>query len=207
VALARDEAFSFIYADTLDRLERLGVRWVPFSPLRERLPEGVAGLYLPGGYPELHAQTLSRSPFLGDLRAAHAAGLPIFAECGGYMLFSEALVDLEGRAHPMAGLVPGRTRMTGNLQSFGYKRVRALKDTLFCARGTGGRAHEFHHSVWEGPPPDPAWATTSLDGEAGTDGIAQGALLAGYLHFHLGTDPAWADAWVGRMERFRMMRA
>lgn len=203
VALARDEAFGFIYADTLDRLERLGVRWVPFSPLRERLPEGVAGLYLPGGYPELHAEALSGSPFLAGLRAAHAEGLPIFAECGGYMIFSEALVDLQGRAHPMAGLVPGRTRMTERLQSFGYKRLRALRDNLFCPAGTEGRAHEFHHSVWEGAPPVPAWETASLQGEAGSDGFAQGNLLAGYLHLHFGANPAWAGRWVSRMRACR----
>jgi cobyrinic acid a,c-diamide synthase len=199
VALARDEAFGFIYADTLDRLERLGVRWVPFSPLRDRLPEGVAGLYLPGGYPELHAETLSRSPFLADLRQAHREDLPIFAECGGYMIFSEALVDLQGRTHPMAGVLRGRTRMTERLQSFGYKRLRALKDTLLCPAGTEGKAHEFHHSVWEGTPPEPAWETTSLRGETGSDGFAAGNLLAGYLHLQFGASPPWAEAWVARM--------
>lgn len=203
VALARDEAFGFVYADTLDRLERLGVRWIPFSPLRERIPEGVAGLYLPGGYPELHAEALSRSPFLSDLRAAHAADLPIFAECGGYMVFSEAMVDLQGRAHPMAGLLPGRTRMTERLQSFGYKRLRALKDTLFCAAGTEGRAHEFHHSVWDGALPDPAWETTSLRGEVGSDGFSKGNLLVGYLHVHFGAHPAWAERWVSHMRACR----
>lgn len=199
VALARDEAFGFIYADTLDRLERLGVRWVPFSPLRERLPEGVAGLYLPGGYPELHAEALSKAPFLADLRAAHAEGLPIFAECGGYMVLCEALVDLQGRAHPMASLVPGRCHMTEHLQSFGYKRLTLLADSLFGAAGAQGKGHEFHCSRHEGPLPRPAWHSESLSGEGRPEGHAEGNLLASYAHIPFGANLAWAEAWVARM--------
>lgn len=201
VALARDEAFCFTYADTLDRLERLGVRWVPFSPLRERLPEGVAGLYMPGGYPELHAAELSANTgFLADLREAHARDLPIFAECGGYMALSEALVDLEGRAHPMAGIIPGRTRMTERLQSFGYKKLKAQRDTLLCRAGAEGKAHEFHHSVWEGELAAPAWQMENLRGEGGPEGYAKGNLLAGYAHLHFGAQPEWAERWVARMK-------
>ncbi len=200
VALARDTAFSFTYADTLNRLERLGVRWVPFSPLREDLPEGAAGLYLPGGYPELHAEELSRNGrFFASLRTAHAAGMPIFAECGGYMTLAEALMDAEGRAHPMAGLLPGRSRMAGRLQSFGYKRLTALKDTLFCAAGGEGKAHEFHHSVWDGEIPSPAWRSENLRGEVTWQGCAEGNLLASYAHLHFGGMPVWAETWVGRM--------
>jgi cobyrinic acid a,c-diamide synthase len=199
VALARDEAFGFVYADTLDRLERLGVRWVPFSPLRERLPEGVSGLYLPGGYPELHAADLSRAPFLADLRAAHGAGLPIFAECGGYMVLCEALVDLEGRVHPMTGLIPGRCHMTEWLQSFGYKRLTMLRDGLFGSAGSEGKAHEFHHSVWEGTLSYPAWHSENLSGVGRPEGHAQGNLLASYAHVPFDANPRWAEAWVASM--------
>lgn len=199
VALARDEAFGFLYADTLDRLERLGVRWVPFSPLRERLPEGIAGLYLPGGYPELHAEALSKTPFLADLRAAHAAYLPIFAECGGYMVLCEALVDLQGSAHPMAGLITGRCIMTEGLQSFGYKHLTLQRDSLFGPAGTKGKAHEFHCSLHEGDLPRPAWQSENLAGETRLEGFAEGNLLASYAHIPFGANPAWAEAWVARM--------
>lgn len=200
VGLAWDEAFSFAYADTLDRLERLGVTWVPFSPLRDRLPQGLAGLYLPGGYPELHAAELAaNTALLADLRAAHAAGMPIYAECGGLMLLSEALVDLQGRAHPMVGLLKGRTRMTERLQSFGYKRVQTQRDTLLAPAGAEGKAHEFHHSVWEGALPSPAYASAPLHGESRLEGHAAGSLLATYSHLHFAAQPAWAEAWVARM--------
>jgi cobyrinic acid a,c-diamide synthase len=200
VALGRDEAFAFTYADTLDRMERLGVRWVPFSPLRERLPERVAGLYLPGGYPELHAAAFAaNTQFHADLRAAHAAGLPIFAECGGYMALGETLVDMEGRTHAMAGVIPGRFRMTERLQSFGYKRLRLLRDGLLGTSGSKGLAHEFHHSVREGDLPCAAWHVENLRGEGGPEGYAAGNLLAGYTHLHFGAQPGWAETWVARM--------
>jgi cobyrinic acid a,c-diamide synthase len=207
VALARDAAFSFTYADTLDRFERLGVRWVPFSPLAERLPEGIAGLYLPGGYPELHAPALSGNTALhAGLRAAHAAGMPIFAECGGYMSLGEVLYDLEGRAHPMAGVLPGRFRMTGRLQSFGYQRLRLLQDTPFGAAGGEGKGHGFHHSLREDAPGQPAWRAENLRGEGGPEGHAQGGLVAGYVHLHFGAQPGWAETWVAHARAWAAAR-
>jgi cobyrinic acid a,c-diamide synthase len=207
VALARDEAFCFIYADTLARLERLGVCWVPFSPLREGVPEGVAGIYLPGGYPELHARELAANgAFLEGLRRAGRLDLPLFAECGGYMVLAEALVDAEGRSHAMAGLVPGRARMTGRLQGFGYKRLRALGDNLLCRAGAEGRAHEFHHSVWEGGLAAPAWRAENLRGEAAEEGFARGNLLASYGHLHFGAQPDWAESWVMRLRYHGSLR-
>lgn len=200
VALGRDEAFAFAYPDTLDRMERLGVRWVPFSPLRERLPEGVAGLYLPGGYPELHAEIFGRNNALhAGLRAAHEAGMPIVAECGGYMALGESLTDLEGRSHAMAGVIPGRFRMTERLRSFGYKHLRALRANLLAPEGGEGKAHEFHHSVREDASPAPAWRVTPLRGEATQDGHAEGNLLASYVHLSFGANPHWAEAWATRM--------
>jgi len=207
VALARDEAFCFTYADTLARLERLGVRWVPFSPLREGVPEGVAGIYLPGGYPELHARELAANgAFLEGLRRAGRQDRPLFAECGGYMVLAEALVDAEGRSHAMAGLIPGRARMTGRLQGFGYKRLRALGDNLLCRAGAEGQAHEFHHSVWEDGLAAPAWRAENLRGEAAEEGFARGNLLASYGHLHFGARPDWAETWVAGMRYHGTLR-
>lgn len=208
VALGRDEAFSFLYADTLDRLERLGVRWVPFSPLRERLPPNVAGLYLPGGYPELHAERFGANTDLhADLREAHRRGMPIYAECGGYLALGEVLVDLTARSHAMAGVIPGRFRMTERLQSFGYKHVQALQDTLFAPAGSQGKAHEFHHSLREDPPTRPAWRSTNLRGETCAEGHAEGNLLASYHHIPFTAQPHWAEAWVERLRTWYRPRS
>ncbi len=204
VALGQDEAFSFAYADTLDRFGRLGVRWVPFSPLRDHLPEGIAGLYLPGGYPELHAETFSKNRALhAELRAAHAGGLPIFAECGGYMALGEALTDGEGRTHPMAGVIPGRFRMTEGLQSFGYKHLRLLEDSPFGRAGSEGRGHCYHHSLREDTPQRPAWHALNTHGQGEVEGHVDGNLVAGYTHVAFGAQPGWAEAWVDGLRRDR----
>ncbi|WP_285574604.1 cobyrinate a,c-diamide synthase [Geothrix limicola] len=204
VALAQDEAFSFVYADTLDRLSALGVRWVPFSPLRDPLPEGVAGVYLPGGYPELHAEALSLNrAFLDALRERIHTGLPCYAECGGYMILADSLEDAEGRAHPMAGLIPGRVRMTSRLQQFGYKQLRLERDCLLGPAGSEGRGHEFHHSTWEGSLESPAYEATPLRGEGRLEGHAAGNCMASYVHLHFAANPAWAEHWMARMRVWR----
>jgi cobyrinic acid a,c-diamide synthase len=203
VAIAKDAAFSFIYEDTLDRLERLGVRWVPFSPLRDRLPLDVAGVYLPGGYPELHAEELSRNGSLfADLRYAHSIGMPIFAECGGYMSMAEAMIGINGCTYPMANIIPGRSRMTNRLQSFGYKRLIAAQNTLLCPKEAIGKAHEFHYSIWEGIPNSPAWLSTGTNGNDAWQGHVDGNLLASYVHLHFGAMPNWANTWVTKMRRW-----
>jgi cobyrinic acid a,c-diamide synthase len=201
VGLAWDEAFSFAYTDTLERLERLGVRWVPFSPLRDQLPAGLRGLYLPGGYPELHAPALARNrPFLEALKAALAAGLPCYAECGGLMLLGQSLVTLDGRAHPMAGVLPGRAVMTDGLQHFGYCELETRRDTLLAPAGSRARAHQFHCSRWEGGEPD-AFLASPVRGVPVPEGFARGDLLASYAHLHFAAAPGWAEHWVGRLRQ------
>ena len=203
VGLAWDEAFSFAYSDTLDRMERLGVHWVPFSPLRDRLPEGLAGLYLPGGYPELHAAALAGNrECLAGLKARIEQGLPCYAECGGLMLLGEALVTLDGVAHPMAGVLPGRAVMTDGLQRFGYHQLETLQDTLLAPRGARARAHEFHCSRWEGGATPNGFLAQPLQGPGHPEGFARGDLLASYAHLHFAGAPDWARHW-----RFRMAAA
>ena len=201
VGLAWDEAFSFAYADTLDRLERLGVQWVPFSPLRDALPGDLAGLYLPGGYPELHAGTLAGNrAFLAELKAALDRGLPCYAECGGLMLLGESLVTLDGRAHPMAGALPGRAVMTDGLQRFGYRDLETRRDTLLAPAGSRARGHEFHCSRWEGGEAPDAYRSTPVGGTETLEGFARGRLLASYAHLHFAGAPDWARRWVDQMQ-------
>ena len=125
--------------------------------------------------------------------------MPIFAECGGYMVLGDALVDVEGMTHPMAGLIPGRSRMSSRLQSFGYKRLTALQDNLLCSKGDRGKAHEFHHSVWEGDVTCPAWESESLRGDSLPEGHSEQNLLASYAHIHFGANPQWSEEWVKQM--------
>jgi cobyrinic acid a,c-diamide synthase len=190
LAVARDEAFCFYYKDNLDLLRAAGAEVVFFSPLRDTaLPEGTAGLYFGGGYPELYAEELARNEALrGVIREAHEAGVPIYAECGGLMFLTRSIVDLEGKRHPGVGLLPGHSRMRQRLR-MGYRLVTACRDSLLLRRGEQIRGHEFHYSDWVDQPPDLRYAYEIVPRrgeEARREGYAQGNLLASYVHLHFG---------------------
>jgi len=200
IAVARDEAFSFIYEDNLDMLRAAGARVVPFSPLRDsELPPGTRGIILSGGFPELYADQLAANYTLIDaLRAAHAQAMPIYAECGGLMVLTEAIVDLAGKAHPMAGLLPGRSVMVGEL-TLGYRVAQAAGDSWLFSKGERVRGHEFHYAIWEGCTPDipPAFYVSSREDEpAQPEGASVRNLWASYVHLHFGSKPELAARFV-----------
>lgn len=202
VALAWDAAFNFYYRDGLDLLSGRGIELVPFSPLRDRsLPPGIAGVLIGGGFPELFAEQLSKNEGMKEsLRRARAAGLPIYAECGGFMYLCESLGDLDGRDHPMVGLVPGFCRMVKRLVGMGYVTAEAQGPNILCQAGDVLRGHEFHYSSFV-PAREPfPWAFTFRKGDGrarqgghpGGDGYAEGNLLASYFHFHFAANPRTA---------------
>lgn len=200
IAVARDRAFSFYYEDNLDLLRLAGAEIVPFSPLDEALlPERTAGIYIGGGFPEVYAAELTANHRLrAEIRDAVTAGLPCYAECGGLMYLTEALVDGSGR-YPMVGLLPGNATMGGRWPKIGYTTVRALRDTPLLRAGEEARGHEFHHSTWEGIPADTPRAYTTQDGRGEyPEGYACGNLLASYVHLHFWGMPALAARFVRR---------
>lgn len=210
LAVARDEAFSFYYPDNLDLLEAAGARIAFFSPIKGELPPAnAAGVYLGGGYPELHAGALAANTALwADLRRRHQRGDLIWAECGGFMVLTEALFDRDGQRWPMAGLVPGTCRMTDRIAGIGYRLATAPRDNLLAAAGQTLRGHEFHYSVWDRTPDlSPAWRVRGVRANApeADVGYASGALLASYLHIHLGQDPRLAPRLVARLRRSRSL--
>ncbi|NNJ11820.1 cobyrinate a,c-diamide synthase [Chloroflexales bacterium ZM16-3] len=201
IAVARDEAFSFIYEENLDLLRAAGARIAFFSPLRDgTLPKGAGAVYLCGGFPELYAAQLSANqPLLESLRAAAAAGLPIYAECGGLMYLTEAVVDAEGQAYPLAGLLPGRSAMTGRL-TLGYRTVQAQADSWLWRSGETVRGHEFHYSVWDGRPAEMPWLYQRLPDTMrpapSPEGAHAGNVLASYVHLHFLAYPELATRFV-----------
>jgi cobyrinic acid a,c-diamide synthase len=198
VAVARDAAFSFTYPETCELLEAAGARVVFFSPLDdEALPPETQGIILSGGFPELYAEGLSRNRALHTaIRAAHAGGAPIYAECGGLMYRTEQLVDQQGRAWPMVGLLPGRSVMTERL-TLGYRTIRAQRDGPLLPAGAELRGHEFHFSRWEDRPSSlPAAYTVQTPTGEVDEGAQVGSLLAGYIHLHWLARPEMAQRFV-----------
>ena len=149
IGVARDEAFCFTYRDNLQMLEKMGAELVPFSPLSDpRLPEGLQGLILSGGYPELHAARLSENRSMREsVREAVKGGLPCIAECGGFLYLHRTLEGEDGKEYPMADVLDARAYRTEKLSRFGYITLTARKDQLILPEGSWIRGHEFHY--WE----------------------------------------------------------
>ena len=147
IAVAQDEAFCFTYAETLEAFRDAGAEVVFFSPLRDTaLPENIGGLYLPGGYPELHARELSENTsLLREIKRKIEFGLPTAAECGGFLYLGQSLTDAEGQSWPMAGVLPGEAKDAGRLVRFGYATLSADSDSLLFRAGESFPIHEFHH--------------------------------------------------------------
>ena len=147
IAVAQDEAFCFTYAETLEAFRDAGAEVVFFSPLRDTaLPENIGGLYLPGGYPELHARELSENTsLLREIKQKIESGLPTAAECGGFLYLGQSLTDAEGQSWPMAGVLPGEAKDAGRLVRFGYAELSADSDSMLFRAGESFPIHEFHH--------------------------------------------------------------
>jgi cobyrinic acid a,c-diamide synthase len=184
VAIARDAAFCFLYPANVDTLEALGARITWFSPLAdEPVPEDADAVYLPGGYPELHGETLAQAGrWQESIRAAHASGLPILAECGGMMVLAESLADKEGRDWPMAGLLPGRVLMQPRLAGLGSQGLATNAGQM--------RGHTFHYSRLETPLAPVAWTVKHPSGAQGEAVYRVGSLTASYFHAFFASNPA-----------------
>jgi cobyrinic acid a,c-diamide synthase len=207
IGVAFDEAFHFYYDDNLARLEAHGARLVRFSPLRDAAPPEVDGLYLGGGYPELHAGALAGNrSMLEGIRDFAASGRPVYAECGGLMYLCRAIRTLDGSEHPMAGLVPAVARVRDRLQALGYAEVVTTAPTLLGPAGLRLRGHQFRYSDLDALPADGARAyrvARRRGGEPFTEGYGGGSLLASWIHVHWASCPEAAEGFVGSCERAR----
>lgn len=184
IAIARDAAFAFLYPANLDTLRALGATLSFFSPLADQpVPEQADAVYLPGGYPELHAKALSQAlHWQASIRSAHASGMPILAECGGMMALAGSILDQAGDAWPMAGLLPGQAAMQTRLAGLGSQGMATPQGLL--------RGHTFHYSRLE---TDLAPLGHTVKNPSGTPGEAVyriGALTASYFHAYFPSCPA-----------------
>lgn len=214
IGVAMDAAFQFYYQDNLDFLEEAGAELVYFSPLNEMdIPAGLDGLYFGGGYPEVHAEGLSKNEsMIASIQKFAAQGGSIYAECGGLMYLANCIDTIEGNSFPMVGLLPGRIRMGKKLKALGYREVEVQEECLLLRKGEKARGHEFHYSEWMESP--------SLGSAAGLErpyrlfrggelsewreeGFSHGHLLASYVHLHFASNPNIPTRWVSLCEAFR----
>ncbi|WBS03754.1 cobyrinate a,c-diamide synthase [Pseudoduganella sp. SL102] len=191
VAIARDAAFVFVYAANLEVMRRLGADIVYFSPLAdEPVPQGADAVYLPGGYPELHAPRLAEAGiWRASIRAAHADGIPILAECGGMMALADTLDDGAG-AWPMAGLLPGHVVVQKRLAGLGPQAMPTPQGTL--------RGHTFHYSRLESAAPVMEYTSKNPSGVRGEAVYRIGSLTASYFHGYFPSNPEAAAALLSR---------
>ena len=204
IAVARDRAFCFYYRENLALLEKLGARLKEFSPIEDAaLPGDASALYLGGGYPELWAGALSRNGSMRRaVREAAEAGMPVFAECGGFLYLLDALAEPGGQSYPMAGVLPGEGWYTGKLRRFGYVTLTAEEDTLLLKKGEQLPAHEFHY--YEAG--DCGRACTARKALRGTEWPcvqAAGRVFAGFPHLYFYALPAAAARFVQAAKDYR----
>ena len=183
VAIARDPAFAFLYPANVECLELLGARVCFFSPLAdEPVPSAADAVFLPGGFPELHAECLSAAHrFQDSIRKAHAAGTAILAECGGMMALAQSLADTQGRQWPMAGLLPGCTRMQSRFAALGLQAWNTAFGEL--------RGHTFHYSIFDTSLVGSTQTRAHPRGARGETIYRCGSLTASYFHAYFPSCP------------------
>lgn len=203
IAVARDEAFCFLYEDNLDLLREAGARLAWVSPLHDGgLPAGVSGLLLPGGYPELYAQALSQNALMREaIRRAVLMGMPTLAECGGFLYLHEALCDERGGRYDMAGVIPGAAALRRPMERFGYMTLTAQEDSLLFHKGDSVRGHEFHY--WQSDNPGGAFLAEKPSGGASwAAGHGSPGLYAGFPHLYWRSNPGIAENFVAACARY-----
>lgn len=212
IGVAKDEAFSFYYPESLRVLEETGAELVFFSPLRDAAVPSVDGLLFGGGFPEMFLERLAANRAMAEaIRRAAASGMPVLAECGGYMYLCRQVAAFDGVCHAMVGLIPESCRMETTLQKVGYVEAEALADNLLCRNGERLRGHEFHFSCMLD---EAAAAETyrafrlvrSRSGEAAYGGYARGRVLASYLHLHFAGNLQAAENFVRTCSLYRQER-
>lgn len=203
IGVPRDRAFCFYYEENLRILDKSGAVIVLFQPTEgDGVPPDLDGLYLGGGYPEIHAARLSANEaFLDGLRAAHDRGTPIYAECGGFMVLCRELQDTAGGHHAISGIFPTRAHMGGRRFSLGYRQITMTG--LPRIEEIAARGHEFQYSYTKPMPKDIPRAyriRNARDEDLPPEGNLSGRTLGGYIHLHFASCPTFPSRFFGREE-------
>jgi len=214
IAVARDKAFCFYYQDNIDSLKKAGARIVNFSPLTDNeLPQGIDGIYLGGGYPEVFAKTLSeKRGLMAQILTLSLAGMPIYGECGGFMYLCGQVSGMDKKEHhDMIGCFDFHVQMSRRLRSLGYREITLTTDTIIGKKGAVIRGHEFHYSTLKDDIEDPTVKNVyHVTSRAGQDillkGYQKNQTLGSYLHVHFGSNPGCAQTFVEKCAASREAR-
>jgi cobyrinic acid a,c-diamide synthase len=204
IGVAQDEAFCFYYQSNFDLLAQAGAELVEFSPLVDELPPNLDGLYLGGGYPELHLDQLSSNTRLHQqIRMFSQLGHPIYAECGGLIYLSQGITGLNGETYPLVGILPFWTSM-GNTAKLGYTEVEVLSEEGLFPKGAIARGHRFHYSEIASQDigeTDTCYRISSWNKPNLPEGYRVGNTLASYVHLHFASNPVLATSLVDQCRR------
>jgi len=199
IGIARDEAFHFYYDENLRLLEQSGAELIEFSPIRDAALPKIDGLFLGGGYPEIHAQTLAGNLSLRrEVLEFCESGRPVYAECGGLMYLCEHIVQLDGSRHPMVGWFGADAVMSDRLQALGYVTASTSQASLIGPSGEIFRGHQFRYSSleWRIPAESAYSVTRRRGGQQSQEGYLRGNVLGSYVHAHWASNPELARHFV-----------
>ena len=208
VAVARDEAFSFYYPESLAVLRQKGADIIFFSPLHDSELPDADGLILGGGFPEMFAKELYQNESMrASIKAVAEKGMPIYAECGGFMYLMRQVTDFDGDAFPMLGVIPGEVVMNKKLQTVGYVSAEMERDTVLGPKGTVLRGHEFHFSSECEPEPNADYPRAftfrkTRNPAPYAAGYAKGNILGSYLHLHFAGAEDAAASFVAACQKY-----
>jgi cobyrinic acid a,c-diamide synthase len=205
LAIAKDAAFNFYYADNLDLLRELGAELVEWSPLQDlQLPPDVQGLYFGGGFPEVFAEALAANHSARrSVKAAIIAGMPTYAECGGLMYLCDQIIDFNHQSYSMVGIFPTKAVM-GKRLTLGYRQLTAIHDSLLFNVGDRVWGHEFHRSTLTQLPVKPLYNLAGYESSSTfvSEGWNRYQVQAAYTHLHFGSRPYLADRFLNSCQRF-----
>lgn len=213
IGVAQDEAFSFYYPESLHVLKNLGAEIIPFSPLSDKELPVVDGLLFGGGFPEMFVKKLTNNTTMRQsIRHACTQGMPVYAECGGFMYLTDKIIDFDGCEYEMVGAIPASCSMQGKLQTVGYVEAKALTDNILCQAGECIRGHEFHFSLMncdEENAKNFPWAFEFKKVRTGLTypgGYGKGNILASYLHMHFAGNEKGAASFIQKCSDFQKIR-
>lgn len=203
IAVARDEAFCFYYEDNIRLLQEYGAQIEYFSPIHDKkLPRGCSGILLGGGYPELYGEELSRNTeMLKTLKSVIQSGIPVAAECGGFMYLHRRIVNKENQAYPMVGVIPADCYYTGKLVRFGYIELKE-KEINFLSGGEIIRGHEFHYYDSEMNGED-CLAIKPLTEKSYSCVISKENCFIGFPHLYYPSNPTFAERFVEKSKEYK----